>query len=61
MLLKAPRSMAIPAPSVSRFDDGFAARIRRIPLKAFPRVPMWTDFRNNDYATAMIDRNSRLF
>jgi hypothetical protein len=29
-------------------------RVRRIPLKAFPHVRMWTDFRDRAYSEAMI-------
>ena len=29
-------------------------RLRRVSLSAFPRVKMWTDYRNRIYAEAMI-------
>jgi hypothetical protein len=29
-------------------------RVRRIPVAAFPRVEMWTDYRDKEYSSAMI-------
>ncbi len=30
--------------------------IHRVPVNAFPRVRMWTDYRNREYSEAMIGR-----